>query len=260
MRPRLQRLKDPRLAAGIVLILACAIIGGYVLSGPQTVRVYRATAAVLPGTPVAKAPLEAVEISPQVAGAYLQTAGAGTIGIPIAAGELVPQSALEEVPRAAHVVLPLAISPAGVIAPGDRIEIWQMRPPGVTNTGPGNNFGEAVAEPRLVCRDARLVAVREASMQAAPEVEVYIPLADIPPVLRALNTGANFVILSPQGEPVSMPKDAVDSEPRNADAAGANEAAGADDAAGTNEAAGADDTAGAAGPNEALVGAENREE
>lgn len=42
------RWKDPRLAGGVALIAAGALAGAYVLRGPVTVPVYRATEAVVP--------------------------------------------------------------------------------------------------------------------------------------------------------------------------------------------------------------------
>lgn len=129
-----RRWRDWRLVAGVLLVLGSATVGAQVVSAADdTVSVWAAGAALVPGTELTADRLKAVavrleaETMPYLTGPVPE----GYVVIsPVGPGELVPSSAvapgaeLETSVRHVAVVVSPGSMP-GDLRPGDRVDVWE---------------------------------------------------------------------------------------------------------------------------------------
>ncbi len=129
-----RRWKDWRLVAGVLLVLGSAAAGAQLLAASDdTVSVWAARAALVPGTALTVDSLEAVAVRieadtmPYLTGPVPE---GYVVTTPVGAGELVPSSAVvpgaDLVAAVRHVAV--AVSPGsmpGVLRPGDRVDVWE---------------------------------------------------------------------------------------------------------------------------------------
>lgn len=192
--------RDPRLLVGLVLLGASVVLGSFVVSSAsRTVPVLVADEALVPGQQVAAGLLAPREVRLHDVDLYLP-AGTDLDGLvvvrPVAAGELVPRSALV---RAAELDLrPVAITPEGPVASGIEagasVDLWFV-------PAAGRDGGEV--EPRPLAEGLTVAEVTEAgrlSVGAGVTVHVLVDLATLPDVLAALaEDGSVEVVHVPGG-------------------------------------------------------------
>lgn len=190
---------DVRLLLGILLV-AASIAGVWfvVTAARQTAPVYAAAGTIVQGQAITADDLRVVEVAlGQVSGAYLTPAaleGDLVATRTVAAGELVPQSAVGEAAgsRTTSVVVRSAVDVPASVEPGAVVEVWAAPQieRGVYDT------------PRILVADATVVEVtRDDSMMGSAEaaLEVVISRADVAEVLAALADGDAISVIPTTG-------------------------------------------------------------
>lgn len=195
-KPR-SALADPRLAVGIVLVLASvAGVAGVVLAADDSAAVWSARAALLPGDRIEEGDLELRQVRLGAsAGLYLPAGSIPTRGAvvvrPIGAGELVPRAALGAVEgeQLASLVVGSSGALSASITDGSIVDLWASR---ATEEG---LFGP----PAVLVSKATVVRVRESNSLIAGDtevdVEILVPREKTALVLEALanNEALSFV-------------------------------------------------------------------
>lgn len=121
---------DLRLVLGVVLVLASVLIGAKVVSGARqtyprvTVRHDLAAGAVLAAGDLHLARVQLPDHGDGVYLARVADAVGKKLTRPVAAGELLPASALDAVAAQTTVTVPLASGSAPQLHKGQRIELW----------------------------------------------------------------------------------------------------------------------------------------
>ena len=120
---------DLRLVAGVALVLASVLVGVKVVSSAdRTTRVWAADRDLAAGTVLTPGDLRSIAVRLPSDGARYVTTRTDVIGQalnrPVAAGELVPASALEPAEPATTVTIPLGGDDAPRIAVGQRVTVW----------------------------------------------------------------------------------------------------------------------------------------
>ena len=188
------RWRDPRFVGGLALVALSAAAGGYLLAGPATLPVYRAQTTILPGTNLAEAKMELVDVSPELAGAYL---GPGEVDADTAVaaqtirkGELLGADAFGAAKTTGtRLVLPLAVAAPSDVAEGDKVSLWAVAKSGAA--------GEEAGAAELT--DTALVVSLGASDSlagSAATAEVIVPDEAAAQVLALLGTDSLFVVTS----------------------------------------------------------------
>lgn len=180
---------DLRFVLGVVLILASVFgVWAVVAAARQTVPVFAAREALVPGEPVDSGSLEVVEVAlgaldeRYLSPASLQPGDVATRTI--AAGELVPAAAVGG-PTAAStttLVVESAGEVSGSIAKGTVVEVWSA--PRIDQS--------SFDAPRILVPTATVVAVdREDAVvgSAGVRVEIVVQRADVADVLSAIAAG-----------------------------------------------------------------------
>jgi hypothetical protein len=127
--------RDPRLMAGIVIVAACVLLGARLFaSADDTVAVWSVGADLPAGSVLSTADLERVDLrfgTPEVAGRYLPADAPLPTGSmltrDVAAGELLPRTAVGTGEPADVVEVPLAVTAEAVPATlraGEVIDVW----------------------------------------------------------------------------------------------------------------------------------------
>jgi hypothetical protein len=192
---RRRRALDPRLLIGVALILASAL-GTTALVGAltRTVVVYRAEGPILAGQHVTAARLAPATVRlGDAAALYLSGAlppGGLVATRPIAAGEMVPRSAVGTDPavHSATVVVDLASPLASGVAVGSTVDLWSA-----AKSDPNENryappvvlVGDAVVA-RVVAPGGLIAGTKEDS------VELQVPRDEVAAVLAAQAGGARL--------------------------------------------------------------------
>lgn len=182
-RPTRPTWRDPRLLVGIALVAGSVLVGAQLLArADDTVSVWTARGDLTAGAPLEVGDLERSELrfgSDAVARRYLPGTEAPPPGLvlvhDVAAGELVPRSAVG--PRAAEELaqLPIALAsdavPAGLRV-GERVDVWVTRP-----AGPGQEPGAV-----RVLQQVQVVAAPSSTSSLGPsatrQVVVGVPQDD----------------------------------------------------------------------------------
>jgi Chaperone for flagella basal body P-ring formation len=128
-RVRRPRWLDSRLIAGIVLVLVSVLVGARVVSAAdKTESMWAAAHDLAPGSVLGAQDVTSVRVRlPDGSGHYLETTVpvlGKTVTRQLSAGELLPQSSLENSAPATTVTVPLATANAPKISRGQRIELW----------------------------------------------------------------------------------------------------------------------------------------
>jgi hypothetical protein len=137
VRLRRPRWTDPRLLVGLVLVAVATVAGSRVVAAADdTEPVWAVSSPVRAGDPVRSADLVATptRIGSDDAGvsAYLSAGSAPPAGMytrDLAAGELVPTTAVGESTAGRGVEVPLAVEPGDApadLAPGDLVDVWAV--------------------------------------------------------------------------------------------------------------------------------------
>jgi hypothetical protein len=130
-RARLPSWLNPRVIAGIVLVLVATVVGALVVGrAERTSRVWATTRALAPGIVLRADDLQAVTARlPGEVSKYLRAGDRGrlvglTVNKALTAHELVPASALSGTPAGTTVSVPLPSGDAPPITRGQRVRLW----------------------------------------------------------------------------------------------------------------------------------------
>ncbi|MFZ5872502.1 MAG: SAF domain-containing protein [Actinomycetota bacterium] len=202
--PTAQRLrrpswKDPRLAVGVVLVLASVALGSRVVAAADdTVPVYAAAGALVPGDPLQESRLTVVQARVDGALDRYLTADAdlpdGAVLLrPVGPGELVPRSAVGDAERLDRrpVGVPLeGPVPAGLVK-GSLVDVWVSEP--------DPERAGAFTEPEQLAGSAEVAEVTEAGGAFAAggttTVQVLLPEDQLRRALRALAADAELALV-----------------------------------------------------------------
>ncbi|MEJ5914151.1 hypothetical protein [Pseudokineococcus sp. 1T1Z-3] len=223
--------RDPRLAVGVLLVLAAVVAGARVVAAAdQTVPVYAAAQALTPGEPVGADDLAVVRVRVEGgagAGAYVAADAAPADGLvalrTVGAGELVPAVALGSADEVG--VRPVGVPVTGALpsalVPGALVDVWVTE---VDPTQPG-----ARLDPRRVVVSAPVAEVEAdgggLGSMATTTVQVLVGSGDLPDVLAALAADARVaLVLTPGGEPPVPPSAPTAAEGGTADGTAAADA------------------------------------
>ncbi len=186
------RWKDPRLALGVALVALSAAGGGMLFSGPRTVQVYQAKAALLPGTSLEEASLALVDIDPSLAGAYAgpeERTKDAVVADTVHKGELVARTSLLDGAQdtGTRVVLPLAAAvPSGIDA-GDTVSLWAV--------GRANAAGAEASAKELTAQALFVSASAAEGMSLGGySAELQIPADIAGQVLAVTGADATFMV------------------------------------------------------------------
>lgn len=190
---------DARFVLGIILIVA-SIAGVWLIvtAARQTAPVFAAARTIVPGEAVAADDLRVVEVAlGQTGEAYASpaTLEPGVVAVrTIAAGELVPLTAIDDAARAATTTIGLrsAGDVPAAISTGTVVEVW---------AAPQLERGE-YDTPRILVPSATVVTVvRDDSMMgtAGTALELVIDRADVADTLAAIADGARLSVVPTAG-------------------------------------------------------------
>ncbi|RYV50174.1 hypothetical protein EUA98_15010 [Pengzhenrongella frigida] len=193
--------RDPRLLAGVVMVAAAVALGAWVVSAAEAnTPVYVARGTLTPGETVSGADLVVgrVRLGSAEAGHYLAATAAPPSGLvvlrTVAAGELVPLSALGE--AAALDVRPVPVvvadAPSAGVVEGAQVDLW------VTP----ELDGEVSAAPRQLAANLEVAEVARPAgafaVGSRTTVHVLVPTGSLPEVLAALAAdGTAWLVLVP---------------------------------------------------------------
>lgn len=199
--------RDPRLIVGLVLVLASVVVGSRTVAAAQaTTGVYAATTAVGAGSTVVAGDLSVVQVrldEAHLAGYVRATEPLDPTWVTlraVGAGELVPRSALGRSGDLSDrpVSLPLSGAVPAGIAEGALADVWVTWPAERTTD-------DVAAQPD----PERLVAAAEVATVSGPgtglsarsgaDVQVLVPEAALPDVLRALALDARVDLVPVPG-------------------------------------------------------------
>lgn len=194
--------RDPRLGVGVLLVAGSVALGSWVVSGAdRTVGVYQAREALSPGERIDVESLDVVQVRlDQVEGTYLvpdaDLPGDAVVLRTVGADELVPLSAVGSAAELdlRPVQVPMTAALQTSVGTGSRIDLWVAMPDG---SGPTSTL----LPPELLVGDVEVAAVHESSSVFAAggevQVQVLVPLDDLPAVLEALGSDGARVTVVP---------------------------------------------------------------
>lgn len=175
-RAQTQGWRDPRLVVGVVIVAVCVLLGARVLDGAdETVAVWRVRHDLPAGSVLTRGDLEParVRFTGDTAGRYLRTTSApasgSTVAHDLAAGELVPRSAVVADSGPELVEVPLSIAPDDLPASvrrGATVDVWVT--PKVAAAGDDR------ARAKLALDDVVVVAVPQAADGLAPRTSQQV--------------------------------------------------------------------------------------
>jgi hypothetical protein len=208
MAARLQRpsWKDWRLVVGVLLVLVAIVAGARVVAAADdTVPVFAAAHALVPGQPVTKDDLTSVRVHLEdVAASYVDASDPvdeGTFALrPVREGELVPASALTG-PDGVHVktlTVPVDPTAAQVLVRGSVVDIW-------VNAERKEGSGSAFGKPDRVLDSAVVARVPEQKSllgAATVSVQVVLPEDTVQALIAAVDRGDKITLVPAAGSPL----------------------------------------------------------
>lgn len=198
--------KDPRLAAGLLLVAGAVVAGGRVVAAAdETVPVYAAAGALTPGQAISADDLQVVRLRLDGgggAGAYVSAAeppGQDVVALRgVGAGELVPAAALgtSDDVDVRPVGVPVTGSLPSDVVPGAHVDVWVSAPDPQTTGAflPPERVVEAAAVAEVDAAEGALGAA------SGTTVQVLVPTAELPDVLAALAADARIALVLSPGE------------------------------------------------------------
>lgn len=198
------RMLDVRVWGALLLLLVAAVLGAALLGrGSTTVPVLQAGRDLSVGSsPVGGVP---VHVPADLAGAYLSADDPldGRLRWPVAAGELIPRSALGTPAAEATRTVTVAVDPGHApsrLAPGDRVDVWSTRADvgGLTTNG---------AQPTLVLADVSVIAVNAdaAGFGGGLAVELSVASTRVGDLVAAARGGVVDLVAVPLSSQEVMP-------------------------------------------------------
>jgi hypothetical protein len=200
---------DPRLVAGVALVLAATLLGARLVSAAgHTTLVWAAATNLAPGEPLSAAELTPVRANLGAEAAHYLNAGRPVpsgyqLTRAVAAGELLPYSALTRTVDAAPTrVVALAVAVGHFdpgLAAGDQVDIYQT-PRSADGAAPAGASRLVLANATVSGRTSG--AAGFGSVTSDVTVLVVVPVADVPAVVAAAEAGGiDLVDVPPGSEP-----------------------------------------------------------
>lgn len=198
---------DTRVILGVVLVIACTLIGARVATmSSDEVVVWQVQRDVSAGAVLAPGDLEPVGVDPQLAGLYAPVSEmpAQPLARDLRAGELVGLTALEagETRDMRWVTLPVEpLHAPADLAPGDRVDVW-------ATADPARSFDTAGAiEPQLVLPDALVVGIDVDARGFAGDYGVVVEIVpeEARGLLAAVRGGMIDLVRVPHGSRTEPP-------------------------------------------------------
>ncbi len=193
---------DPRLAIGIVLVLA-SLTGVWLVvqQSTRTEAVWSATRTLLPGETIAEGDVEQTPVRmPQTRERYLE-GSTDPVGLVVAAavgeGEAVPRRAVGQAASAdrAAVVIDVDGALPRAVRAGTLVDVWTAAP-----------TQEGFAPPEVLVDDAIVVGVLEDEgllASAEAQLELLVPLDQTAPLLEAMSNEHALSVV-PLAQPVGQ--------------------------------------------------------
>ena len=220
--PRAQRLRSPRwsdlrLWLGVGLLIVSMFVGARLLSqGSDTIAVWQAERDLSVGS-------REWELRPATVSLGAATSDyvpvteqpTGMLRVPVAAGDLLPRSALGEPIDGPRRTVTVGVDPLHApvgLAPGDVVDVWST-PAADSMIGAE---GESL-EPRLVLANVSVEHVASDSLGVGGQMAVVLTVApeQVPEVVRAGRIGAVDLVRVPvDSQAVEAPLDVVAQEPQ----------------------------------------------
>jgi Flp pilus assembly protein CpaB len=197
---------DPRFAVGLILVVVSVLgVVGLVDAANASIEVLAARNPLTPGQRVEASDLVPTSVrAGQVEKLYLTAAEIPTAGVvvtrPIAAGELVPHSAVGSSAgdQLTSVVVAVNGGFAASITPGSRVDLWSAQQVDEVDGASGG-----FAAPTVLVSSAivvRLVEQKNLVTTAGSSIELLVPKSDTASVLDAIANGAALSVV-----PVDLP-------------------------------------------------------
>jgi hypothetical protein len=162
------RWRDPRLALGVLLVLASVLVGARVLAGADdTTPLWAATKDLPAGSQISVDDVEVVHVSlgAEVGTAYLSATAPLTTGLvlakPLAAHELLTRSAVDPSATPPVAQLPLGVASSSMpsdLATGDIVDVWVVPPAAVDSQAASTSGAAGKARATRVLRSVIVVA------------------------------------------------------------------------------------------------------
>ena len=207
--PRQRQLpwRDARLWAGLALVLVSTLAGALVLGRDDgAVQVWRATRDLAPGALPEAEPVRVVIDGD--ASAYVPASEplSGHVVTPVAAGALIPASALraDPGPGVRRVTVPISAAHAPIgLAPGDRVDVWSSPGDAPGGAAPGSALGTAPPAPALVLASVTVRAVAADALGLGGELPVALEVEqrEAGLLVAAMRTGVVDLVAVPFDDP-----------------------------------------------------------
>jgi Flp pilus assembly protein CpaB len=205
--------RDLRLWAGLLLVIVSTTAGTLLFARDDgSVRVWRAARDLAPGAPIKAEPV-LVNLG-DAASVYVPVTQAltGQLRVPVAAGALIPASAIgPALPGRRIVTMPVDVSHAPIgLAPGDRVDVWSTPAQeglGGSSDVPTSAF--ALGTPVQVLTGVTVVevAVDELGVGGDVPVALEVEAGDASRLVAASRAGELDLVAVPFDDPVGGPSD-----------------------------------------------------
>lgn len=200
--------RDPRLIVGVILVLLAVAGGARVVSSmDQADPVYAAARALLPGQEVGSGDVTVVDVRLGPAAAQYVSAASplepGTHVVrPVAAGELIPLSALGDRSAATDKTVSVTIdsATADTLTAGTVVDLWVSR-------RDAGGAGTSYLEPELLIESAVVAQAPEGRSAlggsfARSPVQIVVPEQDVSAVIAAVDQEGRLTLVpAPTGRP-----------------------------------------------------------
>lgn len=200
--------RDSRLVVGLVLVLLSMAIGAKIIaSADDTVPMYAAAAALVPGQPVAQKDLRRVDVRLDASGDRYVAAdhdiAANTFALrDVRPGELLPKSALgtkAEV-NLKPVSVPVDGGGAAQLTAGSIVDLW-------VNAKDRSSGADKYGNPAKTLEGATVVRTPDTSggglgaASGTVAVQVMVPDASVQTIIAAIDQGARITLVPVPGSP-----------------------------------------------------------
>jgi hypothetical protein len=194
--------RDPRLGVGVLLVAGSVALGSWVVAGAdRTVAVYQARDTLSPGTRIDVEALDVVQVRLDAVDATYLVPGAdlpadAVVLRTVGEDELLPVTAVGSAAELdlRPVQVPMTAALQTSVGTGSRIDLWVAVPDGSGPTA-------SLLPPELLVGDVEVAAVHEDTSVFAGsgevQVQVLVPLDDLPAVLAALGAEGSSVTVVP---------------------------------------------------------------
>ena len=199
-RIRTSRRTDVRLWLGLVLVVGSMFFGAHLMSrDAPTVTIWQASRDLSAGAPALHLQPVTVALG-SVSDDYLSVdeKPAGQLRFPIAEGELIPRSALEDVSAGPTRIVTIGVDPLHApidLAAGDRVDVWST-PSDNPMSGPVAS-ADVASGPSLVLENVLVELVSADAMGSRLAVVVRVAPDDVASLVQASRAGVIDLVSVP---------------------------------------------------------------